>query len=544
MSIDADYIIIGGGAAGALLANRLSAAAENNVLLLEAGGRPVNPLIKIPLVAGLLYHWPGLNWGYETTPQNHMDDRAIVWPRGKVLGGSTAINGMMYMRGHRADYDQWAQFGLSGWSYDDVLPLFRAFERNVSHGDGDQYHGRNGELHTEKAKGDHPLYRAWLEAGAAAGFPKNDDFNGAKQEGLGLYDFNIKDGRRVTAASAFLEPVRHRRNLRIRTGHQAMRLMFEGRRCTGVDVAHGGVTETFTASRAVILSAGAINSAQLLQVSGVGDGALLQSLGVEVVVDRPDVGRNLQDHLGVYVQNKCKDPITLYSLMRPDRAVWAGARAYLFGKGPGASVPLEAGGFLKTRDELEIPDIHITMVPGLSLATTQLGQMEHGFTTNFYQLRPESRGSIRIRSADSREKPLIDPNYLATETDRACLRDGVMLARRLVAQAPLDRYRGDEIAPGADAVKDDEIDAWVRETANTIFHPVGTCRMGADENAVLDGELNVRGVDNLKVIDASIMPAIVGGNTAIPTMMIAEKAARMLLSSGQSASDILAQAAE
>ena len=544
MSTDADYIIIGGGAAGALLANRLSSAPENKVLLLEAGGRPVNPLIKIPLVAGLLYHWPGLNWGYETTPQKHMNDRAIVWPRGKVLGGSTAINGMMYMRGHRSDYDQWAQLGLKGWSYDDVLPHFRAFERNVSHKSGDQYHGRNGELHTEKAKGDHPLYRAWLEAGAAAGFPENEDFNGEKQEGLGLYDFNIKDGRRVTAASAFLDPVRHRQNLDIRTGHQAMRLLFEDKRCIGVEIARSSATEIFSAARGVILSAGAINSAQLLQVSGVGDGALLQGLGIDIVVDRPDVGRNLQDHLGVYVQNKCKDPITLYSLMRPDRAVWAGARAYLFGKGPGASVPLEAGGFLKTRDELDLPDIHITMVPGLSLATTQFGQMEHGFTTNFYQLRPESRGTIRIRSADAREKPLIDPNYLATETDRACLRDGVRLARRLVAQAPLERYRGDEIAPGADAQKDDEIDAWVRETANTIFHPVGTCRMGADDKAVLDGDLNVRGVDNLKVIDASVMPTIIGGNTAIPTMMIAEKAARTMLRRREPSSGAFAQAAE
>ncbi len=526
---DADFIIIGAGSAGCLLANRLSADPGTRVVLLEAGGRDRNPLMRVPLLAGVMYHAKSLNWGFTTVAQPHLDGRALIWPRGRVLGGSSAINGMMYMRGHRRDYDDWRQLGLEGWGYDDVLPYFRAFERNLSHPGDTGHHGRDGELTTEQAPGDNPLYHAWLRAAEQAGMPRNPDHNGAEQEGLGFYDFTIDRGRRVSSANAFLRPAEGRANLRIETRALARRLMFDGTRCTGVEFEQAGQVRVLTAGRETILCGGAINSPALLQLSGIGDATALRGLGIAPVVHRPQVGRNLQDHLGVYVQHKCLQPVTLYRLFRPDRAALAVARAVAFGTGPAATVPLQAGGFLRTRPELEVPDIHITFVPGLSLAATRAGQREHGFLTNFYQLRPVSRGGIAITSADPRDKPAIDPNYLAAEEDRRVMRDGVRLVRRIVGGAALAPYRGAEIEPGEAALDDAAIDAWVRRTANTIFHPVGTCRMGIDDDAVLDPALRVRGVADLRVVDCSVMPTLIGGNTSVPAMMIAEKAADLIL---------------
>lgn len=531
MSDRYDFIIVGAGAAGCLLANRLSADPSNRVLLLEAGGKDWNPLIRMPLVAGLLYFMPSLNWGYATEAQSHIEGRRIKWPRGKVLGGSTAINGMMYMRGQRQDYEGWSEAGLNDWSYDDVLPFFKSFEKNVSHAGDNTYHGRDGDLHTEKAKADHPLYDAWLDCARAAGHTENEDFNGEQQEGVGAYDFNIKKGRRVSAAAAFLDPIRNRQNLTVVTRAQVQRLKVSAGVCTGLECRVGRQTKTYVASREVVLASGAVNSPQLLQLSGIGDGAALQKLDIPVIVDRPAVGQNLQDHIGVYLQHKCLKPITLFGLMRPDRAIFAGLRQMLLGTGPAASVPLEVGGFLKTHRELDKPDVHVTFVPGLSLATTQAGQLEHGFLTNVYQLRPKSRGSISIRSSNPMDKPSIDPNYLSDPDDIVCLRDGVRLIRNIAEQSALEPYRGTEISPGVNAVDDDQIDDWIRGSVDTIFHPVGTCRMGADEDAVLDEALRVRGVDNLRVIDASVMPTIPSGNTSMPTMMIAEKGAKMILQS-------------
>jgi choline dehydrogenase len=526
---DAEFIVVGAGAAGCLLANRLSADPRNRVILLEAGGRGRNPLIGVPLLAGLVYYMKSLNWSYRTEPDAGLAGRSLRWPRGRVLGGSTTINGMMYMRGHRRDYDDWCKLGLEGWGYEDVLPLFKRFEHNRSHLDKDDDHGRDGELFTEKARGENPLYGAWLRAAYAAGMPANDDVNGLEQEGLGLYDFNIEKGRRVSAATAFLDPIRNRPNLRIITGAQVTALTFDGLRCTGVAYRSGDKSTVLTASREVALCGGAINSPQLLQLSGIGDAALLRRNGIAVRVDRKDVGANLQDHLSVYIHHRCLQPVTLYSLFRPDRAAAAVAQAMLLGTGPAASVPLEAGGFLRTRPELEIPDIHMTFIPGLSLEATRGGQREHGFLTSFYQLRPGSRGSIAIRSADPLAAPIITSNYLSDAEDLRVMRDGVRLVRHIVAQAPLNPYRGAEISPGPGAQDDDAIDDWVRRTAGTTFHPVGTCRMGADGDAVLDAGLRVRGVANLRVVDASAMPRMIGGNTSVPTMMIAEKAAELIL---------------
>ncbi|MCW6512556.1 GMC family oxidoreductase [Lichenifustis flavocetrariae] len=525
----ADIVVVGAGSAGCLLANRLSADPSIKVVLLEAGGPDRNPLTRVPLLAGLVYYLKSINWNYRTEPDPGLNGRSLVWPRGKVLGGSSTINGMMYMRGHRRDYDDWRQQGLTGWGYADLLPYFKAFERNLSHPEDDFYHGRSGELPTETARGANPLYRPWLEAAKVAGFPENHDHNGPEQEGLGFYDFNIERGRRVTAATAFLSPIAHRPNLEIVTGAEVSALTIENGRCTGVTYRAGGETHVVKARCEVALCGGAINSPALLQRSGIGDAALLNSLGIDVVRHVPEVGRNLQDHLGVYLHWQCLQPVTLYRVFRPDVAVRAVLQALLFGTGVGAAVPLEAGGFLRTRPELDIPDIHVTFVPGLSLAATRAGQRRHGFLTNFYLLRPKSRGHLAIRSRDPAEPPVIVPGYLSDDADIAAMRDGVRLIRRLVEQAPLDAYRGREIAPGPSVTSDVAIDTWIRDTSGTTFHPVGTCRMGTDDASVVDGALKLRGIESLRVVDASVMPAMIGGNTSVPTMMIAEKAADMML---------------
>jgi choline dehydrogenase len=524
-----DFIVVGAGSAGCVLANRLSEDGKNTVLLLEAGGSDRNPVFTIPMMAGVAYWWKRSNWNYVTTPQAHMDGRAIKWPRGKVLGGSSTINGMMYMRGNAADYDGWRQLGLPGWSYADVLPYFRRSEHNPER-PGDPRHGQDGPLFVARAKAENPLYDAFLAAGKAEGFRFNSDFNGVDQEGLGPYDFNIRNGRRESSATAFLRPALSRPNLTVWTGAVATRIVLDGARATGLDIRRRGAAVRAFARREIVLAGGAINTPHLLQLSGIGDPAILKAAGIEPRVVSRDVGRNLQDHLGVYLTYAANDPITLYGLFRPDRAVSAFVMAWGFGKGPATAVPLEVGGFLRTRPELDIPDIHITFVPGLSLETTQKGQGRHGYLINFYQLRPQSRGEVTPVSPDVDMAPRIDPRYLESEFDRAVMRDGVRLARRIGENPALARFKTADLSPLERDLADDEaIDAWVRQGANTIFHPVGTCRMGADGDAVVDAELKVRGVGGLRIADASVMPLIVGGNTSAPTMMIGEKAADMML---------------
>ncbi len=524
-----DFIIVGAGSAGCVLANRLSEDGRHRVLLLEAGGSDRNPLFRLPLLAGVAYWYKRSNWGYVTEPQRHLDGRRIKWPRGKVLGGSSTINGMMYVRGNAADYDAWAQMSCTGWSHADVLPYFLRSE-DCPERAGSPHHGQGGPLRVTRARGENPLYAAFLAAGYDEGFARNDDFNGPRQEGLGLYDFNIRDGRRVSSATAFLLPAMARPNLEVRTRATAHRILLEEGRATGLEVERDGALEVVRARREVVLAGGAINSPQLLQLSGIGPGEVLTEAGVAVQVEAPDVGRNLQDHLGVYLTYACNEPVTLFGLFRPDRAAWAFGNAILRGRGPAAAVPLEAGGFLRTRDDLEIPDIHITFVPGLSLETTQKGQGQHGYLINFYQLRPESRGTIAIASPDPRKAPRIDPDYLAAEADRRCLRDGLRLARRIGENPHLARYKRHDLSPTPkDFESEAAMDAWVRQGANTIFHPVGTCRMSGDPRSVVDPELRIRGVRGLRVADASVMPLVIGGNTSAPTMMIGEKAADLIL---------------
>jgi choline dehydrogenase len=435
----------------------------------------------------------------------------------------------MYMRGTAGDYDRWAQLGCTGWSYADVLPYFRRSE-DAPRRAGDPFHGTGGPLRCVRAPAENPLYASFLAAGLAEGAVPNDDFNGARQEGLGRYVFNIRDGRRESAAAAFLRPVMGRPNLTVWTKAQVEKVVIAAGRASALMVNRSGKSLRVAVHREIVLSGGAINTPQLLQLSGIGDPDRLKATGIEPLVSAPEVGRNLQDHLGVYLTCASKDPVTLYGLFRPDRAAIGLLRSVLFGTGPFSAVPLEAGGFLKTRADLEEPDIHITFLPGLNLETTMKGQGRHGYLIDFYQLRPESRGNIHVASPDPFRPPRIDPNYLAEDADRRCLRDGLRLARRIGANPALARHRPVDISPvEADLRDDDAMDAWVRQGANTIFHPVGTARMGGDPGSVVDPELRVRGVTGLRVADASVMPRVIGGNTSAPCMMIGEKAADMIL---------------
>lgn len=530
-----DFIIVGAGSAGCVLTHRLSADPGNRVLLLEAGGSDWNPLLRVPLMTGVLLRNRHANWFYRTEPEPNLDGRTLFWPRGKVLGGSSAINGMVYTRGTRLDYDSWAQMGLPDWSYDVVVPAFRrteSYERGA-----DAFRGGDGPLPTSRPNTPNPLFDAFVAAGQQAGYPFNSDFNGAAQEGFGRYDFTTRRGERWSAARAFLDPARKRPNLTIRTGARLLRVLVEKGRATGVEVLIGRERQIIRAEREVILSCGAVNSPAALLHSGIGDADNLRQLGIAVTHDLKGVGKNLQDHLLARVEHACLEPVTLYSTLRGDRAALALLRALTFKTGPAASFPLEAGAFFKSDPALDEPDLQSHFLPGLSTAALRLpfvkvakGRHEgHGFFANVYQLRPNSTGEISIGSSNPLAAPLIRPNYLSDPEDLRVLREGVKALRRVFAQPAFDRFRGVELAPGPDVESDAEIERWLRATADTAFHPVGSCRMGNDAMAVVNQHLEVHGVSSLRVVDASIMPRMPSSNTHAPTMMIAERAADFIL---------------
>ncbi|MCX7693452.1 MAG: choline dehydrogenase, partial [Tepidimonas taiwanensis] len=518
-----DFIIVGAGSAGCVLANRLSADPSCRVLLLEAGGRDWNPLLRVPLMTGLLLRGGHANWGYVTEPEPNLQGRRLSWPRGKVIGGSSSINGMVHVRGLPSDYDAWAQQGLSGWSFADCLPAFKRIE--AWEGGGDAWRGGDGPLPVTRPPQANPLFDAFIAAGRAAGHGVTHDFNGPAPEGFGRYDFAIRDGQRWSAARAYLDPARPRRNLGIVTRAHLLRVLFEKRRAVGVEALHRGRVLRLRAEREVILSAGTIGSPMALMHSGIGDADALRALGIPVVADRKEVGRNLQDHLLVRVEHACTQPITLHAVTRADRAVLALLRAMLFGTGPAASFPIAAGAYLKSDPALDIPDLQSFLLPGLSSAALRLPflpraaprQHGHGFFANVYQMRPESRGTLSLRSADPRDPPLIRPNHLSAPRDLAVLREGVKRIREVFAQKPMDPFRGPELSPGPGVRTDSEIEAFIRRTAESVFHCTGTCRMGADEASVVDARLRVRGVKGLRIADASVMPAIPSTNTAAPT---------------------------
>jgi choline dehydrogenase len=523
-----DYIIVGAGSAGCVLANRLSTSGHHRVLLLEAGGAGRNPWIHIPLGYGKHFTNPKVNWLYANEPDAAVADRRIPNPRGKVLGGSSSINGLVYIRGQREDYDHWRQLGNDGWSFDDVLPYFRKSEDQQR--GADEYHGAGGALAVSDPKTPHPLADAFIDAAATLGYPRTDDFNGPNREGFGYLQLTSRNGLRSSTAVAFLRPARKRKNLHIVTSAHATRILFDGARATGIEYARDGRTVTAQASGEVILSGGSINSPQLLQLSGVGPAQHLRNLGIGVVADIPGVGDNLQDHFNIRLVYRCRKPLTLNdALNNPFRGALELARYALRRDGflaMGASV---AAGFFKTDPVAVTPDIQASMT---LFSADKIGEKLHpfsGFSSIVRLLRPESRGTITIKSTDPFEPPAIRPNFLHQPRDSEVLVKGCHMVRQIVNTPPLAGLVEAEYLPGPEVTSDADMLEFLRNVGATSFHPVSTCRMGSDEKAVVDPRLRIHGLDGLRVVDASIMPVIVSGNTNAPTIMIAEKAADMIL---------------
>ena len=534
-----DYIVVGAGSAGCVLANRLTEDGKSTVLLLEAGGKDTSPMIHIPVGYATTLKDPKVNWLYETEPDPGTHDRVHTWPRGKVLGGSSSINGLLYIRGQRQDYDGWAQLGLRGWSYDDLHPYFLRSQHQER--DGMDGHAKGGPLNVSDVTEKYPVSDAVIEAGKAMGLPHRD-VNGEDQEGVAYYQLTVKNGRRCSAAVAYLNPAKKRQNLQIETKALAARVLFEGKRAVGVEYTQGGQTKTAKARGEVILAGGAINSPQLLELSGIGHPDLLNAQGIETVSALPGVGENLQDHFVIGNRYRMKPGSPSVNQQSRGLAMIGEVFKYLIQrKGLLTLSAAHVAAFIKTRPELATPDVQYHILPATMdlQKMTETGDMElekqPGITIAPCQLRPESRGSVHIKSAQHDAHPAIRPNYLHDPLDQQTAVAGLRWARELAAQPALAQYIEHELEPGEALQSDDELLEFARETGGTIYHPVGTCKMGPDGDtmAVVDDQLRVRGVENLRVVDASVMPRLVSGNTNAPTIAIAEKASDMIRSAAK-----------
>ena len=526
------YVVVGGGSAGCVLANRLTKKNTNRVCLLEAGPEDRTPFISTPGAFAYFMFSKKYNWMFESTPRADIrNGQPVFCPQGKTLGGSSAINAMIYIRGHRNDYDHWASLGNRGWDFESLLPYFRKNECNER--GADRLHGDQGPLYVSDCRNHYPLNERFLQAAEQAGFPATGDFNGEQHEGVGYYQFTIKDGKRCSASQAYLRPVRNRENLTVECNALATRIIFEGKRATGIEFQKDGSTQRVYADKEIIISGGAYNSPKLLMLSGIGGNDALAAAGIPPFHELPGVGENLQEHVDSCVLQKSKkgdgfraSPAGLLRMVHePFR--------YLFSKkGKLASSVTQAGGFLRTSSEISIPDVQLHFLPLLyddSGRNLKL-MSKKGYSCHVCVLRPRSLGRMTLQSPVPLDAPLIDLNFLEHRDDRKTLVEGIRLARKILASSSFDDYRGDELTPGPDAQSDEEILTRARERLGLVYHPVGTCKMGSDRMAVVDDELKVHGLDALRVVDASIMPTLIGGNTNAPTMVIAEKAADMILS--------------
>lgn len=536
MNATFDYIIVGAGSAGCVLANRLTACGRYSVLLVEAGGRDINPWIHVPIGYAKLIFNPSVGWGYQTEPEENTHGRRIAWPRGKVLGGSSSINGLIYIRGQAADYNHWAQLGNRGWSYSDILPYFRRSESQVR--GEDPYHGVDGPLAVSDLADRHPLCEAFIAAAEQIGIPRNADFNGASQEGAGYYQLTTRNGFRMSSAKAFLRPALKRSNLTLMMRAMAEALLFEGNRVTGLRLRVDGALRDVKALGEVILAAGAINSPHLLQLSGIGPGAVLKAAGITPRLDLPGVGENLQDHYQVRHVLRARHQITLNDQMRRLRGrLGIGLDYLLRRRGPLTISAGQAGVFARTRPDLAEPDMQIHF---LTLSTDQPGKSLHpfsGFTASVCQLRPESRGHVRAATADATQAPRIVAGYLSAPEDQRVIVDAMKLTRRILAAPAMAAHVLEEMIPGQEVRDDEALLDTARRLGGSIFHPVGTCKMGpeSDRMAVVDDRLRVHGITGLRVVDASIMPTLISGNTNAPTIMIGEKGADLVLDSAKGA---------
>ena len=524
-----DYIIIGSGSAGSTIAYRLGEVQEHQILVLEFGKTDWGPFIQMPAALSYPMNMARYDWGYKAEAEDSLDGRAIVCPRGKVIGGSSSINGMIYVRGNAGDYDYWRDSGASGWSYADILPYFRRME--TSHGGEAPWRGTDGPLHVTRGPRDNPLHHAFVDAAVEAGYVATDDYNGYRQEGMGPADMTVYKGRRWSTANAYLRPALARGNVELRTGVMVEQLLFKGKKCIGVRYRNGAKSVDVFARKAVILSAGAIGSPAILQRSGIGPKEVLKKAGIKVRADRPGVGANLQDHLEVYFQIACKKPITLYKHLNLFAKAWIGFKWLFFKKGLGASNQFESLGFIRSDKNIPYPDIQYHFLPVAIRYDGKAPAEGHGFQLHVGPMRSRSRGHVHIKDANPATAPEIKFNYLSHEDDMPEFRKALRLTREILAQPAFDEYRGHEIQPGDDMVTDDQLDAFVRAHAESAYHPCGTCKMGdvSDPMAVVAPDTSVIGFDNLYCADSSIFPRITNGNLNAPSIMTGEKASDHIL---------------